>query len=84
LRPVCRKKIPVCAHTDHLPKNKRRDEREFCTKQQRTLNSFKEFECVTFSGKRKKGGNDNKKMITLNDNINDNTHPVQGKMITQK
>ncbi len=41
-------------------------------------------ECVTFSGKRKKGGNDKKKMITLNDNINDNTHPVQGKMITQK
>jgi hypothetical protein len=24
------------------------------------------------------------KMITLNDNINDNTHAVQGKMITQK
>jgi hypothetical protein len=24
------------------------------------------------------------KRITLNDNINDNTHPVQGKMITQK
>ena len=23
-------------------------------------------------------------MITLNDNINDNTHAVQGKMITQK
>ncbi len=23
------------------------------------------------------------KMITLNDNINDNTYPVQGKMITQ-
>ena len=23
------------------------------------------------------------KMITLNDNINDNTHPVQGKMITK-
>ena len=40
-------------------------------------------ECVTFSGKRKKGEND-KKMITLNDNINDNTHPVQGKIITQK
>ncbi len=39
------------------------------------------YECVTFSGKRKKGEND-KKMITLNDNINDNTHPVQEKMIT--
>jgi hypothetical protein len=37
-----------------------------------------------FSGKRKKGGNDNKKKITLNDNINDNIHAVQGKMITQK
>ncbi len=24
------------------------------------------------------------KMITLNDNINDKTHAVQGKMITQK
>jgi hypothetical protein len=36
-------------------------------------------ECVTFSGKRKKG-----EMITKNDNINDNTHAVQGKMITQK
>jgi hypothetical protein len=23
-------------------------------------------------------------MITLNDNINDNTHPVQRKMMTQK
>ncbi len=33
--------------------------------------------------KKKKGGND-KKMITLNDIINDNTQPVQGKMITQK
>jgi hypothetical protein len=34
--------------------------------------------------KKKKGGNDNKKMITLNDNINDNSHPVQGKKIKQK
>jgi hypothetical protein len=25
-----------------------------------------------------------KKIIILNDNINDNTHAVQGKMITQK
>jgi hypothetical protein len=36
-----------------------------------------------FQEKEKKGGND-KKMITLNDNINDNTHPVQRKMMTQK
>jgi hypothetical protein len=32
-----------------------------------------------FQEKEKRG-----EMITLNDNINDNTHPVQGKMITQK
>jgi hypothetical protein len=32
-----------------------------------------------FQEKEKRG-----EMITLNDNINDDTHPVQGKMITQK
>jgi hypothetical protein len=31
--------------------------------------------------KKKKGGNDNKKRITSNDNINDNTQQVQGKMM---
>jgi hypothetical protein len=36
-------------------------------------------ECVTFSGKRKKG-----EMITKMITLNDNTHAVQGKMLTQK
>ncbi len=46
--------------------------------------SCAKIECVTFAGKRKKGGNDNKKEITSNDNINDNTQQVQGIIITQK
>ncbi len=40
-------------------------------------------ECVTFSGKEKRGEMMTK-MITLINIINDNTHAVQGKMITQK
>jgi hypothetical protein len=42
------------------------------------------FESVSRFQEKEKRGEMITKMITLNDNINDNTHPVQGKMITQK
>jgi hypothetical protein len=39
---------------------------------------------VSHFHEKEKRGEIIKKMKTLNDNINDNTHPVQGKKITQK
>jgi hypothetical protein len=48
------------------------------------LQTAKGWSVSRFQEKEKRGEMIRKKDNIKNDNINDNTHPVQGKMITQK